>query len=275
MIFTKLALALNDALYDFYDTELKDFIRRSGDDGFYYFDDNIHDPEKIGKFDDLVKWIKESYKYRVIEGTYMRNYKIKNATAIYTGGGIYIYYGELQNGLHFRTADEWLYISICDAETGKYDEDGFCDADFEEFYQEHEVDDVQGCDYENFFNDMILWILHNKPDGNYSTDELESRMYARIDTDIEIDNAQTLARLIQEETKQNKFDTMIRHQIESIKRCMAEYRDGCNFIFNDSAQYQRDFEKVWQTEFFNNAVRLFESKGYRIEERGNHTYITW
>jgi hypothetical protein len=96
-----------------------------------------------------------------------------------------------------------------------------------------------------------------------------------IETKIEIDNAQTLTKAIQAETKQNKFDSMIQWQLESIKGCMAEFRDGCNFIFNDSSQYRRDFEKPWQTEFFNNAVRIFESKGYRIEKRGNHTYITW
>ena len=199
----------------------------------------------------------------------MKNYTIKTATADYTGGGIYIYYGELENGLYFRTADMWEYIAICDADTSTEE------ADYTEFYEEHEVSDICGCDYENLFNEIILWILHNTPEGNYSIDELESRMYARIDTEIEIDDAQTLAKTIQEETKQAKFDSMIKWQINSIKDSMAEYRDGCNFIFNDSSQYRRDFEKQWQNEFFNNAVRLFESKGYRLEYRGNHMYITW
>lgn len=199
----------------------------------------------------------------------MKEYTIKTATAEYTGGGIYIYYGELENGLFFRTADEWEYIAICDADTSVEN------ADYPEFYEEHEIKDICGCDYENLFNEIILYIMHNEPDGNYNIDELESRMYARIETEIEIDNAQVLAKQIQEETKQAKFDSMIKWQIDSIKGCMAEFRDGCNFIFDDSTQYRRDFEKPWMKEFFNNAVRLFENKGYRIEYRGNHTYITW
>lgn len=199
----------------------------------------------------------------------MKNYTIKNATAEYTGGGIYIYYGQLENGLFFRTVDDWLYISICDADTS---DDS---AEYEEFYHEHEVDDIQGYDYEDFFNNMILWIIHNKPNGNYNADELESRMYARIETNIEIDNAQTLAKTIQEEAKQDKFNTMIQHQLDSIKRCMAEYSNGCAFVFDKSDYYRRDFEKAWREEFFNNATRLFEVKGYRIVKRGNHTMIEW
>ena len=30
----------------------------------------------------------------------MENYKIKTATALYTGGGIYVYYGLLESGLY-------------------------------------------------------------------------------------------------------------------------------------------------------------------------------
>lgn len=199
----------------------------------------------------------------------MNNYEIKTASAEYTGGGIYIYYGQLENGLYFRAVDDWLYISICDSDTSAED------ADYSEFYTEHEIDTIQGYDYEDFFNTMILWIMHNEPGGNYDSGELENRMYTRIDTNIEIDNAQTLAKTIQEETKQNKFNTMIQHQLESIKSCMAEYNNGCAFIFDKSDYYRRDFEKVWREEFFNNAVRLFENKGYRITKRGNYTYIEW
>ena len=40
----------------------------------------------------------------------MENYKIANATAIYTGGGIYIYHGKVENGNYFRACDEWECI---------------------------------------------------------------------------------------------------------------------------------------------------------------------
>lgn len=100
----------------------------------------------------------------------MSKYTIKTATAIYTGGGIYIYYGELENGLYFRTADEWQSISICNADTSTED------ADYLEFFDEYQVDELMGLDYQRFFNDMISWINDNNPQGNYNMEELKRRM---------------------------------------------------------------------------------------------------
>lgn len=199
----------------------------------------------------------------------MNNYEIKTATAEYTGGGIYIYYGQLENGLYFRVCDSWDMISICDADTSTED------ADFAEFYNEHEIDSLDGYKFEEFFNNMILWIMHNAPDGNYNTDELENRMIKHIETSLEIENAQTMAKAIQEQVKREKFEQLLAHQLESIKSCMGEYRNTCNFFFADGSQYRRDFEMQWKEEFYNNAVRLFESKGYRIVKRGNYTLIEW
>ena len=66
---------------------------------------------------------------------------------------------------------------------------------------------------------------------------------------ITIEPAKALEQAIHEKTKQEKFDSMIKWQIDSIRNSMAEYRNGCNFIFDDSTQYRRDFEQVWKEEF--------------------------
>lgn len=92
---------------------------------------------------------------------------IKHATACYTGGGIYIYYGQLVNGLYFRTCDEWGGISICDADTSTED------ADYCEFYDEHEIDCIQG---KNNWNNILQWIIDNAPNGNYLPSDLERRL---------------------------------------------------------------------------------------------------
>lgn len=199
----------------------------------------------------------------------MKDFAIKNATAEYTGGGIYIYFGQLENGLYFRACDDWDFISICNSDTSA-DE-----AEYNEFYEEHETDSIDRYQFEEFFNTMILWIIHNAPKGNYNTDELENRMIKHIETSIEIENAQAMAKTIQEQVKREKFEQLLAHQLESIKSCMGEYRNNCNFFFADGSQYRRDFEKQWKEEFYNNAVRLFESKGYRIVKRGNYTLIEW
>ena len=100
----------------------------------------------------------------------MKTYKIKNATAIYTGGGIYIYHGQLENGNYFRTCDEWESIEICDSDTSVED------ADYNEFYEEHTVETVTGEAYETFWNEMLQWIIDNNPEGNYLNSDLEDRM---------------------------------------------------------------------------------------------------
>lgn len=200
----------------------------------------------------------------------MENFTIKNATAIYTGGGIYIYYGQLEDGSYFRACDEWDSISICNADTST-DE-----AEYAEFYNEHETESISGYDFAEHFNNIIHWILNNKPDGNYQAHELEERLLQFMEApSIEIEDAQTLAETTQKRVKQEKFEQLLANQLESIKRCMSEYRTDCNFFFADGSQYRRDFEKQWRNEFYSSAVRLFESKGYRIIKQGNYTLITW
>lgn len=100
--------------------------------------------------------------------------KIKYATAQYTGGGIYIYYGQLEDGNYFRGCDDWEWIEICNTDTS------MDAADYYEFYEKHRVCTLNDKEYETFWNEMLLWIIHNVPNGNYSVDELESRMIKNI-----------------------------------------------------------------------------------------------
>lgn len=100
--------------------------------------------------------------------------EIKTATAEYTGGGIYVYHGQLQDGNHFRTCDDWETIEICDADTGVED------ANYIEFYEEHRVEILVEDGYRRFWNQMIQWIIQNQPDGNYATNELENRLLEEL-----------------------------------------------------------------------------------------------
>ena len=95
--------------------------------------------------------------------------EIKNATAIYSGGGVYIYYGQLTDGNWFRVCDSEDFIEICNSDTS-VDE-----ADYYEFYEKHSICTLTGEEFETFWNEMLLWIIHNAPEGNYSFDELETR----------------------------------------------------------------------------------------------------
>ena len=100
--------------------------------------------------------------------------KIKHATAIYTGGGVYIYYGQLENGNYFRTCDGWDFIEICNSDTSVEE------ADYPEFYDKHSIGTIAKKDYIKFWNEMLVWIIRNSPNGNYSAYELEKRIIINV-----------------------------------------------------------------------------------------------
>lgn len=102
----------------------------------------------------------------------MEKYKIKSATACYTGGGIYIYWGQLESGDHFRAVDDWEMIFILDEYAGIDNEE----ADWPEFYDEHTIEEVHGDDFEAFWNAMINHILEHDKRGNYCPNELRARL---------------------------------------------------------------------------------------------------
>lgn len=99
----------------------------------------------------------------------MREFNIKTCTACYTGGGIHIYYGQLESGVYFRTADEWESVCFCNADTS---DDA---ADYMEFYDKYLIREITGSDFNNFFEYMLLWILYNEPKGNYQITEIRQR----------------------------------------------------------------------------------------------------
>lgn len=104
----------------------------------------------------------------------MENLKIKTATACYTGGNIYIYYGQLESGLYFRTFDDSDTIYICNSDTEAEE------AEYSEFYDAHTVEELTGEDFRTFWNTMLSHILSKGAAHgrwlNYSSDELKNRI---------------------------------------------------------------------------------------------------
>lgn len=101
----------------------------------------------------------------------MEKYQIKSATACYTGGGVYIYYGQLESGLYFRAVDDWDVIWLCDSDTEAEE------ADYSEFYEAHTVEEITSEDeYTAFWNAMLRHIISNPTGGNYQAADLERRI---------------------------------------------------------------------------------------------------
>lgn len=96
--------------------------------------------------------------------------EIVYATAIYTGGGIYNYYGKMADGHFFMASDCWEGdILVLDADPLESIEES-C---YEEWQNAHYVDEK--IDDFHFWNRLIDWIIEHKPEGNYDPCELENR----------------------------------------------------------------------------------------------------
>jgi len=144
--------------------------------------------------------------------------KIKYATAVYTGGGIYIYSGQLENGNYFRACDDWECIEICNKDTS------LSAADYAEFYDKHRVESLMGNAYKVFWNEMLLWIIHNTPKGNYSIGELESKMVKCITKPAGFRIVKITAGMIQEYEiiSTDAPDHVIKAQLMYISACEEE-----------------------------------------------------
>lgn len=102
-------------------------------------------------------------------------YKIKTASACYTGGGIYIYWGQLEDGLHFRAADGYDVIYICNADTSTEE------ADYQEFYDAHTVKELYGPEFVAFWNEMLTRIINSDVRENWCPEELTARLVKSIE----------------------------------------------------------------------------------------------
>ena len=94
---------------------------------------------------------------------------IKQATAIYSGGGIYLYYAELKNENWIMGNDDWLII----VNTNPLVDD---ESDYYEWQMEHLVEEISENDYQKVLNRILETIFDGKTIAeynNYDIGELE------------------------------------------------------------------------------------------------------
>lgn len=103
---------------------------------------------------------------------------IKNAYAVYTGGNIWLFYGELQDGNYFLT-DDFGATRILNADPADLDE-----SLYEDWQQEHLVKDLDGGDRTDFCEDLIDWLKNADEEnrGGITDSELDGyRSYFKED----------------------------------------------------------------------------------------------
>lgn len=109
--------------------------------------------------------------------------KVIDANATYTGGGIYQYTGQFDNGNYFQTWTDYEdYIQELDADP----EENWDDNDDEEWQNEHMVAEHYGSEAIKILMAAMHYIIANIPVGNYSLGEIEDALDSlKQETEIE------------------------------------------------------------------------------------------
>ena len=93
---------------------------------------------------------------------------IIKANAEYTGGGIYRYTAQTDEGTWLIGDTLWDWVLEVDADPDETEDSWYGD-----WCEAHEVMNYTDEDFKRLLNEMIYWILANRPDGNYDTREIE------------------------------------------------------------------------------------------------------
>lgn len=109
--------------------------------------------------------------------------KVIDANATYTGGGIYQYTGQFDNGNYFQTWTDYEdYIQELDADP----EENWDDNTDEEWQNEHMVAEHYGDNAINILKEAMKYIIDNQPTGNYSVCEVENALNSlKQETELE------------------------------------------------------------------------------------------
>ena len=86
-------------------------------------------------------------------------FEIKNVNAVYTGGNIWLFYGQLEDGNYFLT-DDFGATLILDTNPSNLDE-----STYQEWQDEHLVRELEGEEREQFCSEMLN-ILKSYPYGS-------------------------------------------------------------------------------------------------------------
>ena len=101
--------------------------------------------------------------------------KIKKATAVYSGGGIYLYYAELENGNYLMGSDDGLLIVNTNPLAN---EEVFEESNYYEWQEEHLVKFINDDDFQKVLNQVLDVIFNGKTIkeyDNFSLSELKER----------------------------------------------------------------------------------------------------
>lgn len=99
---------------------------------------------------------------------------ILRATAIYSGGNIYLYYAELDNGNWIMGDDDWLIVVNTNP---LIDDETFEDSSYYEWQKEHLVEAISDKDYQKVLNNILEVIFAKKTIKEYDNFDEDELLY--------------------------------------------------------------------------------------------------
>ena len=102
--------------------------------------------------------------------------KIIEANAEYTGGGIYRYTAQTEEGWLLANS-EWDCIYLMDADPNETE-----DSWYNEWCDEHEQKIYEDEEYFSLIHDILEWIILNKPQGNYDVGDIRRKLVSEMET---------------------------------------------------------------------------------------------
>lgn len=105
-----------------------------------------------------------------MQKTSKKKYHAKEAYAVYTGGGIWIFHGTVKEGNRFFLTDDYGFTLILDADPSDFDE-----SLYEDWQQEHLIEELTGNSRQSFCKSLIKALLPTDTEhrGGITDEELE------------------------------------------------------------------------------------------------------
>ena len=92
----------------------------------------------------------------------------------YSGGGIYVFIGELANGAYFEADDCNYDVRLLNGNVFEADWDTeLWDVDWQE---SHLVADLTEAEALGFFEKMLKWVIKHEPEGNYQVSDMKASL---------------------------------------------------------------------------------------------------
>ena len=101
--------------------------------------------------------------------------KFKSVEPEYTGGGIYVFTGAVDDN-YFMADTSFYDVRLLDAnpkDNVNEERFGFPEWECADWQEEHLVKDLVPHEAVEFFKEMLRWVQENEPDGNYLMSDMD------------------------------------------------------------------------------------------------------